>query len=422
MSLANGFDDPAEETEYVHNERDLRRPTTRALLVIAMLSFLGFFFATPISSSNESLMVFNLTSLAIAASFSFAYYLIGTRFYIEWRWLDTSVFVVATVAAVFVLRTLLLAEAVDEPTLLIIATMVFAGNIFIASVAFVANLKYFTICLAAQSAIYLLFVDRVDSPTPIKLYAIIFVLIFEVSAFFCNWEFDRRSRAIFTGRKLLEAERKKTESLLYNVLPQAVAKRLRGGEVVADSFSDLTVIFVDIVGFSKLAKELTPGHLIQHLNRFFLIADQCAERLGIEKVKTIGDAYLAVAGGTASASQGAKDAVQFGVELISRMMEVARETQIDIKLRVGIHSGPVVGGVIGSSRLAYDYWGDTMNIASRIEGAASPNGMAVSTTTYNQCVDRYEFDPPETINLKGVGETRIHRLKLASDRDGMTDR
>ncbi len=411
MVLINSFADSADEIDYVRNERDLRRNTTRSLLIIGMLSFLGFFVATPIFSSNESLIAFNLISLVIGGSFAFAFYLIGTNYYIDWRWLDGSVFAIATIAAAYIFSVLLGADVVDQPTLLIIAVMVFAGNVFIASVAFVANLRYFIVCMTVQMIIFVLFVDNINAASSIKLYAVIFICLFLILALFSNWEFDRRSRAIFVAQRLLEAERKKTEALLYNVLPQAVAKRLRGGEVVADSFSDLSVIFVDIVGFSKLAKELTPGHLIQQLNRFFSIADQCAERLGIEKVKTIGYAYLAVAGGTASVSQGARDAVRFGAELISLMKEVAQESQIDIKLRVGIHSGPVVGGVIGSSRLAYDYWGDTMNIASRIEGVAAANGIAVSTTTYNQCVDAFEFDPPETINLKGVGATQIYRLR-----------
>ena len=106
---------------------------------------------------------------------------------------------------------------------------------------------------------------------------------------------------MFAANAALEAERAKTEELLYNVLPQEVAARLRAGEAVADCFSDLTAIFVDLAGFSALAKRLSPGHLVKLLNTFFSAADRCAERHGLEKVKTIGDAYLAVAGGMASA-------------------------------------------------------------------------------------------------------------------------
>ena len=171
------------------------------------------------------------------------------------------------------------------------------------------------------------------------------------------------------GQPALEAERAKTEELLYNVLPQEVAARLRAGEAVADSFSDLTVVFVDLAGFSALAKRLSPGHLVKLLNAFFSAADRCAERHGLEKVKTIGDAYLAVAGGMASAGGDSKAAIRFARDLVAALDEMEPESGIALKVRIGIHTGPAVGGVIGSTRLAYDYWGDTMNIASRLQGA-----------------------------------------------------
>ena len=182
---------------------------------------------------------------------------------------------------------------------------------------------------------------------------------------------------MFAANLALDAERAKTEELLYNVLPQEVAARLRAGEAVADAFSDVTVVFVDLVGFSRLAKRLSPGHLVQLLNAYFSAGDRCAERHGLEKVKTIGDAYLAVAGGMASRGADASAAIAFARELIARARGAqSSEHGIELKARVGIHVGPVVGGVIGSRRLAYDYWGDTMNIASRLQGVAPPNGIA----------------------------------------------
>ena len=159
----------------------------------------------------------------------------------------------------------------------------------------------------------------------------------------------------------------------------------RAGEAVADSFSDLTVVFVDLAGFSAIAKRLSPGHLVKLLNAFFSAADRCAERHGLEKVKTIGDAYLAVAGGMASA-----EARQQGGDPVRARPDRRaggawrRRPASPLKARIGVHTGPAVGGVIGSTRLAYDYWGDTMNIASRLQGAAPLNGVAVSEATYFQ--------------------------------------
>ena len=133
-----------------------------------------------------------------------------------------------------------------------------------------------------------------------RVYTLTNFSTFFVFALYFNWDVDRRARKVFAANVALEAERAKTEELLYNVLPQEVAARLSAGEAVADSFSDLTAVFVDLAGFSTLAKRLSPGHLVKMLNTFFSAADRCAERHGLEKVKTIGDAYLAVIGGMAS--------------------------------------------------------------------------------------------------------------------------
>src|SRR5205085_9446822 len=131
------------------------------------------------------------------------------------------------------------------------------------------------------------------------------------------------------------------------------------------SFSDVSVIFIDVIGFSALAKTISPGHLVDLLNAFFSLADRCAARSGVEKVKTIGDAYLAISGGNAPSRNSAEAALAFATALIEALPEVNAACGIEIAVRIGIHSGPVVGGVIGETRMAYDYWGETMNIASR---------------------------------------------------------
>jgi adenylate cyclase len=250
-----------------------------------------------------------------------------------------------------------------------------------------------------------------------KLYTLTNFSTFFLFALYFNWDVDRRARKVFAANLALEAERAKTEALLYNVLPQEVAARLRAGEAVADSFSDLTAVFVDLAGFSSLAKRLSPGHLVQLLNAFFSAADRCAERHGLEKVKTIGDAYLAVAGGTASGGADGKAAILFARDLIAELIEMEKESGIALQARIGIHTGPAIGGVIGTTRLAYDYWGDTMNVASRLQGVAPLNGVAVSEATYFQTktIQRYE---EQTVVLKGIGETPAYAARLGGDRDG----
>ena len=217
------------------------------------------------------------------------------------------------------------------------------------------------------------------------------------------------SRRGFALSEALDSERARAEAMVHNMLPPSAAQRLRDGQMVADSYGDATVVFIDIVGFSMLAKRVSPGHLVQLLNGFFRLADRCAGETGVEKVKTIGDAYLAVSGGNHSAENSADAAIAFARSVIAGLDGIAAETGIDLQVRIGIHSGPVVGGVIGATRMAYDYWGETMNIAARIEGAAEPNGIVISESCWMRTRMRSHFGAAETLTLKGVGDTTIYR-------------
>jgi class 3 adenylate cyclase len=412
MGLLNRFADPAIENQYVTGERQARRTATRTLIIIAIGVYVAFTIFNPMFFPGAVLIIYNSLSALMILALVFAYYVVGTRFYLEWVWLDFLIFALMSVAVVILMASLARTEDTTGTSFLGMAVINLGIAFAYASIAFVANVRWFLAWAISVMLIYVGYVVVVDIPVFPKIYMIANVSIFLTFALFVNWDIDRRARDVFVANEALDAERQKTEQLLYNVLPQTVAKRLRAGEAVADSFSDVSVIFVDIVGFSRLAKILSPGHLVEQLNNFFSMADECADRYGIEKVKTIGDAYLAVSGGTASGGQGARAAINFGRELITMMQSRAEESGVDIKLRIGIHSGPVVGGVVGSNRLAYDYWGDTMNIASRIEGTADANGIAVSSATYFECGDGFAFSEPESLTLKGVGDTEIYRLQM----------
>nr|WP_281501168.1 adenylate/guanylate cyclase domain-containing protein [Erythrobacter sp. F6033] len=279
-----------------------------------------------------------------------------------------------------------------------------------ASLGFVATARYFVVWAIILLALYAAFLLQADRSIVNKVYSFTNFTTFFTFACFVNWDIDRRARKTFAATLALEEERAKTEELLHNVLPEKVAKRLQRGETIADSYGDVSVIFVDIVGFSSLAKRLSPGHLVKTLNTVFGLADASAERFGVEKVKTVGDAYLAVVGGHSSSGRGAADAIHFAQDLIAAVAKFSGDSGIDVAIRIGIHTGNVVGGVVGSQRLAYDYWGNTMNIASRIEGVASPNGIAVSEATYLGAHDKALFTEPELMTLKGVGEMKVYRV------------
>ena len=280
-----------------------------------------------------------------------------------------------------------------------------------AAFALVGHTRWFLAWLACHAAASGAAVMLFDASLAGRLYGTLSYVSGAAVMLFLHWALDRAHRASFVLREALEGERAKTEELLYNVLPPKVAQRLKDGEIIADSFSDTSVIFIDVIDFSALAKVISPGHLVDLLNAFFSLADRCAAGCGVEKVKTIGDAYLAISGGNAPARNSAEAAIAFANAVIDGLPEVKAQCGIDIQIRTGIHSGPVVGGVIGATRMAYDYWGETMNIASRIESVAEPNGVAVSEATYMRARGSSEFEPAQTLVLKGIGEMPVYRLR-----------
>ena len=237
-------------------------------------------------------------------------------------------------------------------------------------------------------------------------------VFYALIVFFLNVAIDRKGRAMFVARTRLQEERQKSERLLFNVLPEPVAARLKSQEVVADAFEDVVVVFVDLVGFTRLSQKLGPARIVELLNAFFERADQGTDLFGLEKVKTIGDAYMAVAGAITHPPRPAKAAVDFAVWLRGQAREVGRAFGVDLRLHVGIASGPAIGGVTGSKRLSYDYWGHTINLAARLQDAAAGNGIAVSEPVFKAARNSYPFLEPRSIQLKGVGATSIYDLDL----------
>jgi len=213
---------------------------------------------------------------------------------------------------------------------------------------------------------------------------------------------------------LMEAEeaRKNQEGFLSSLLPGAMLEKVQRNERVADSFSNLTVLFADMVGFTELSRRVSPGHLVDVLNEIFEAGDDLAHELGIEKVKTIGDCYMAVAGGIMSPRRGSADAIRFAMRYLHKVEEVSRRLDIPLALRAGIHTGPAVGGIIGVSRPAYDYWGDTVNLASRLEGASAAGRILVSESTWLQTKRDFAFEDGRDVEVKGVGSVRCHFVEL----------
>jgi class 3 adenylate cyclase/CheY-like chemotaxis protein len=203
----------------------------------------------------------------------------------------------------------------------------------------------------------------------------------------------------------IEHERKKAEDLLLNILPASIAKRLKQREnPIVDSFTDVTVMFADIVGFTNMTERIEPEQMVSILNKAFSTFDNLADRYGLEKIKTIGDAYMLVGGLPTPRS----DHAQAVAEMALEMQQVSRQFCLDdgtsLTLRIGINSGPAVAAVIGSKKFSYDLWGDTVNIASRMESHSLPGRIQVSEETYQHLNQTYAFEERGPIEVKSKGK------------------
>ncbi len=410
--FAPRFADPETESAFLSAERDKRGRAIRALIVIAVGTLLGYIIINPLHFPPEGVKAYVRAAGCLILLMVGFWLLTRTRFYLDQAWIDLPAFVAMGGAMTWVTLVLADLSATTGFPPHVMAMIQMGMLMVFASIGFAGTFRLFLIWSALLLGLFgWWLMSRADVTEISRVYALTNFSTFFIFAIYFNWDIERRAREVFAANMALDAEKAKTEELLYNVLPQEVAARLKAGDAVADAFTDVTVVFVDLVGFSRLAKRLSPGHLVQLLNAYFSAGDRCGDRHGLEKVKTIGDAYLAVAGGMASRDADARAAIAFARDLIGELKALSAERGIAMQARVGIHVGPVVGGVIGSRRLAYDYWGDTMNIASRLQNVAPPNGVAVSEAAYLQVSSSLNFEPCMHI-LKGIGETEVYIASL----------
>jgi class 3 adenylate cyclase len=233
---------------------------------------------------------------------------------------------------------------------------------------------------------------------------------------------DRASREAYCQECVIEAqrralvtERERADRLLYNMLPATIAERLKlAPQVIADRYEHVTVLFADIVGFTPLATNVEPERLVQILNDVFTRFDALAARRGVEKIKTIGDAYMAVAGVPESRSDHADAAADLALAMRAAVTECRDRLGHDIQLRVGLCTGTVVAGVLGTSKFAYDLWGDTVNTAARMESQGIAGEIQVTESTYLHLRDRYVLKERGEIDVKGKGLTRTWLLSGAA--------
>ncbi|USR92206.1 response regulator [Phormidium yuhuli AB48] len=209
----------------------------------------------------------------------------------------------------------------------------------------------------------------------------------------------------------LTIEQGKSERLLLSILPKPIAERLKQNpRTIADSFNDVTVLFADIVGFTKLWSRISPTELVELLNEIFSGFDKLAEKNGLEKIKTIGDAYMVVGGLPIPREDHAEAIAQMALDMQHRMAQFNRGDHEPFSIRIGINTGPVVAGVIGTNKFIYDLWGDTVNTASRMESHGIANTIQVTEATYERLKDSFEFERRGVIDVKGKGKMTTYLL------------
>jgi len=207
-------------------------------------------------------------------------------------------------------------------------------------------------------------------------------------------------------------ERERAEQLLLNILPGSIARRLQEGEgLIADHFPEATVLFADIVGFTELSAGIAPQAVVGMLNQIFSSFDQLASDHGLEKIKTIGDAYMVVGGVPVPRADHTEAVVEMALQMIEQCAAMNRHAALPVTMRIGINTGPVVAGVIGIKKFIYDLWGDTVNLASRMESHGVSGQIQVTEAVYERLRGKYDFTPRGEIEVKGRGQQTVFLLR-----------
>jgi len=242
-------------------------------------------------------------------------------------------------------------------------------------------------------------------------FAAISVVIYSLLWYFAAEKQKLRTQVDAQHQEIL-LEKERSEKLLLNVLPPAIAERLKRNEVnIAQGHADVTVMFADIVGFTRMTEELSPVETVKILNDVFSIFDDIADKHRVEKIKTIGDAYMAAAGLDTGAQIHYADAVaNMALEMIARVEEYRKRTGERLQIRIGIGTGPIVAGVIGKKKFIYDMWGDTVNVAFRLAADAPPETVQVDLMTHRRLHNRFRFNAGQELEIKGKGRMQVFQL------------
>jgi class 3 adenylate cyclase len=245
-----------------------------------------------------------------------------------------------------------------------------------------------------------------------KVLATLYLVSFGALGGLAAYRTERFTRELFRRERQLDHERLRSEGLLLNILPEAIIEQLKtsSGGRIAQAFDEVSVVFADAVGSTEQAARSSPEEFADALDALFRRFDGIADRHGLEKIKTIGDAYMAVAGAPVPLNDHAAAAIGMALDILVEAGDLRWPSGDPILVRGGVATGSAVAGVIGERKFAYDLWGDTVNLASRLQEYGEPGHVLVSESTATQLTDRYEFGPSRTLDVKGKGPTAVRVL------------
>lgn len=227
-----------------------------------------------------------------------------------------------------------------------------------------------------------------------------------------GYSMEKYLRGQYVLSRRLQVEHEKSERLLRNILPTSIAERLKTEQgTIAEGFADVSVLFADIAGFTRYCELRAPDETVGVLNEIFSRFDALAEQHGLEKIKTIGDAYMVAAGLPIPRADHVLAAAEMGLDMLAEIQRYNRDHDSAFRLRIGIHTGPVVAGVIGAQKFSYDLWGDTVNTASRMESQGMEGGIQVTEVTYERLQHQYHLEERGVLAVKGKGAMMTYLLK-----------
>ena len=297
------------------------------------------------------------------------------------------------------------------------ALLSFIPSVFLLIIVFYSFMRlrftYSAILLTVISVVFVLFLDKfsIIANSPVNS-AIIATYLFLINLFgmLLSHRLEYYSRRQFLLTKSLSIENQRSEDLILNILPESIANRLKeSDDTIVDEYSDVSILFSDICGFTPLSAKIPAKQVVVMLNEMFTKFDEIAEKYSVEKIKTMGDCYMAVAGMPIPN----KDHANLIASMAINMKEFVRTFNDDLDVRIGINSGPVVAGVIGTKKFIYDLWGDAVNVAARMESHSTKGEIQITEDTYNLIKDKFECEYRGVINVKGKGDMNTYFLKGA---------